>query len=253
MKTGDASEAGTNVSREEFEKLQGQLELLSKTNSPDKLLLENKEAKDVNSEALLKELIAGLQKKDDLQKYGSGYDYVEEKDIDPKDYLEHGTTFFVHKVGYVIVDDMRNGLPVRVPFGKPIIFQYQSTEKRQVGKHIELHNLATYTSFSQKEVDWLRKDTKFGLIFFDNIRTALNVNARLAEKLAKSINAVNNMEYNRVIQSCQGNDLPVTANVDEMRSQLAHFLAQAELEAEKDAQMKRTKDSIKDAAVLQRD
>ena len=250
MKTGEAKDAGNGVSREEFDKLQEQLALLAKTDRPDTLIVENKQAKDVSAETLLKDLIKGLQGKDDLDKYGDGYAYVKEEDIDPEDFLKHGVVFFVHKTGYVIVDDMRNGLPVRVPFGKPIIFAYESTHRTQVGKHVELHNLAIYTSYSQKEVDWLRKHTRFGLVFFDNIKTALNVNARLAEKLAKSIIAVNNMEYQRVIQACQGHKLPVTQNVDEMRSQLAHFLAIGELEAEKDAQMKRTKDSLKDQAVF---
>jgi len=249
MKTGDAPEAGNQVSREEFEKLQEQLAVLALTDKPDTLKV-SQEAQVPDQMALMKQLIDGLRGKDDLKKYGSGYDYVEESDIDPDDYNEHGVTFFVHKVGYVIVDDMRKGLPVRVPFGKPIIFQYQSTEKRQVGKYIELYNLATYTSFSKKETAWLRDHTRFGITFFDSIRTAMSVNARLAEKLAKTIHAVNGMEHNRIIEACKGHNLPITAKIDEMRSQLAHHLAQQELETERAAQKKRTIDSVKDQAVL---
>ena len=230
--------------------MQEQLALLTLTEKPDTLKV-GADQKVPDQMSLMKDLIAGLTKKDDLEKYGSGYAYVEEADIDPDDYLEHGVTFFVHKVGYVIVDDKRNGLPVRVPFGAPIIFQYQSTEKRSVGKYIELYNLATYTSFSKKEVKWLKEHTKFGIAFFDSIKTAMSINARLAEKLAKTINAVNGMESHRVIEACKGHDLPITAKIDEMRSQLAHKLAQEELEVEKEAIKKRTIDSIKDQTVLQ--
>ncbi len=207
---------------------------------------------DGSQEELLKQLVDGLKGKTDVEKYGDGTDYVDEKDLDPDDLLDdkNAVTFFAHKVGYVVVDDLRNGHPLRTPFGRPIIFKYQATRRRQVGKEVELFNFAVYTSLSKKEVKWLKEHTFFGILFFSENDAELSIDARKAAKLAKFMVSLSTMGQYELAKMARDHELPMMKGVNDMRVALANKFAEAEMKQEREVNTLRLKESAAADALL---
>ncbi len=254
MKTGDVKDDKQNsdsgVSREEFYKLQSQLESLQKMGANKDVLMTPGKAENISEGELLKQLVEGLKGKSDLEKYGDGFQYVDESDIDPKDVLEVPVTFFCHKVGYVIVDDMRNGNPVRTPFGRPIVFQYHSTEKKQAGKHVELHSLSMYVCKSKKELEWLRSHRQYGFMFFDKIKSALGADMKHATILARHMMQASNLSPHRVIEIAKSMNIPMSDDVDHLRALVAEKQAKEEITLTEKAHKDRTFESLKEQKIL---
>lgn len=197
---------------------------------------------------LVKELTA--EHKTDQEKYGDGEShYVDEKDIDPEDFLEIPVPFFCHKVGYVIVDDKRKGHIVRAPRGK-IVFKYDSTKRKQVGKEYELYNLSVYNSYSKTESEWLKEHSRYGSIFFDKINAAMGADARKAAKIAKFMNVLSNMEQHRLIRVAKSWQVPIIEDLNGMRIEIAYKQAQQEIEKEEAANLSRAEEAVKETLLL---
>jgi len=190
-----------------------------------------------DNKALLKamEAIEAMSAKSDADKYGSGHGYVDVADLDPDDLLDQGEeiVFYAHKTGYVIVDDIRQGLPVRTPFGKEIIFKYQATRRRQAGKEVELFNFSIYVCKSKKEAAWLMEHTYYGTIFYSRAEEALSMDARKAAKLAKYMTSLKAQDQFGVARTAKAHGIGMMENVNDMRIALANKLAEEEMAREK--------------------
>lgn len=233
-----------SISKEQFNALMARIgELESKSGS--KIISEPQSV----DNALLKQLSDALLRKDNLSVFGDGNKYVSEKDIDPADRLndEEAVTFFAHKIAYVIVDDLRDGHPVRTPFGRPIILKWQSGKVITKGKEQNIINLSAYTSYSKKEVDWLRKHRLFGVIFFESIKDAINVDHLRAHKIAKYMGNLMNMDGNKLVTTAQRLQLPMETDVHKLRIMLASYYADEDIKKEKVDQQMRNADSIKES------
>lgn len=194
--------------------------------------------------SLMKELVAGLKEKPDSEKYGGEGAYTQIEDIDPNDYLEKGHSFFCHQVGYIIVDDIRQGMPVQTPFKNVIKFVYQATKRTGTGNETKLHNLSSYTSHSKKEVEWLKKHRAFGSIFFTSHMDALNTDVQKAAKLARIMAVLNTSDVHRIISLGKQNGLEPTQDIHALRLAIANKQADDELEKENEANQIRLKESL---------
>jgi len=194
--------------------------------------------------SLMKELVAGLKEKPDSEKYGGEGTYTKIEDIDPEDYLEEGYSFFCHQVGYVIVDDTRQGMAVQTPFKNVIKFVYQATRKTGTGNETKLHNLSSYTSYSKKEVEWLKKHRAFGSIFFVSHMDALNADSRKAAKLARVMSVLNSSDVHRIIQIAKQNNIEPSQDINMLRLSIANKQVDEEMAKEDQANQIRLKESI---------
>lgn len=194
---------------------------------------------------LLKEVLLEIKGKPDSEKYGGEGTYVDNVDIDEEDWIDEGVPFFCHKVMYAIVDDMRNGHPVQTPYKNRIFFKYQYTRKVPGnGKEDQLHNLSVYVSHSNKEVEWLKKHTYFGSIFFLSHPEAMTIDVIKANKLAKHMMALTRMGSGKVITMAQSMGIANNKDIESLRIAIANNLADKEMTDEKAANALRVKEAI---------
>ena len=199
---------------------------------------------------VLKELVSQLQNKPDSEKYGGEDTYTRPEDIDPEDVLDEGVTFFSHQVFYVIADDKRNGHNVRTPFGKPIIFMYQSTRQVKHGNETKLHNVSAYTSYSKKEVEWIREHKFFGTIFFSTHTKAMSVDAIKASRLAKIIITLQRYEVHKVVKMARDLGIEPSQDIQGLRIAIANMQAEREMKAEEQSNLIKVRESIIEKDIL---
>lgn len=170
---------------------------------------------------LLRETIKSAKQKPDPNI--SAYNYVNEEEIDKEDIDEVGTLFCSYGTGYLIVDDLREGLPVLPPFKKPIslVFQGMNKTRDEHGKEV-LNTFCAYTSHSKKEAEWLRKHKLFGIRFFESATEAISKDASKAQKLVKFISGVMNMDQSQVVSACRQYGVGINRDIHSMRIALAY-------------------------------
>lgn len=180
-------------------------------------------------------IVDGLSKQSDAEIYGSGTDYVDESKLDPDDVLPEGyeESFYSHDTGYVIVDDLRNGRPVRTPFGGVIEFKYQATRTVGTGKEVDLYNFSLYTCRSRKEAAWMKAHSYFGVKFFSKAESALGVDARKAARISKLMNNLRNQGQAQVVNMCKQHGIGLMDSVQDMRIAIASKIAEEEMSKEK--------------------
>lgn len=168
--------------------------------------------------------------------------YYSPEEIDPDDVLQEPVIFYAYGYGYVITDNRINGKPVLTPFGQPIFFMHQATQKVGSGKHVELHSYCTYPSWSKKEVEWLRKHNRFGIHFFETAKEAMDVNSDVAARITKHLNAINGLEPAQIVNMYRKKGLPNTTDIVKMKNSLALEAVKEEVQNERSSQEKYFKD-----------
>ena len=205
---------------------------------------------DNNQANLIKDLTEAIKGRTDTEKYGGESFYVDPEDLDPEDIVDPGVSFYSHKVMYVIVDDRRQGLAVRTPFGKPIIFNYQSTKKVGTGKEAKLHNLSVYTSFSKKEINWLKECKGYGSVFFDTHTSALSTDSRKAEKLARIMNVLDRYNVAKISRLAEQNGIPQSMDPRNLKLAIANKQADDEILKENSQNEIRLKEAVIESEIL---
>lgn len=163
-------------------------------------------------------------------------DYEEgiyEEDIPTDDYDEEGVRFCAPFVGYVIVDDVRKGKRVKLPWGKKsAFFEYAATRKIQQGKYEATAPFSVYRSHSKKEIKWLREHTNYNLMFYESSTDAVNVDLLKIQKLGRIMTLLKNYELHDILKRCREYEVPISEDAARMRMQLAYKMADRELESE---------------------
>lgn len=177
-------------------------------------------------------IVAAMRGQQEID-YESGIttDQVPEDDFD-----EVGVRFCSPNLGYVVVDDIRKGHRVKLPFNKKyIFFEYQATKKtRNERGHIVTNPFSAYTSHSKKEIEWLRNYSGYGIFFYENSNDATNVDLSKITKLSRIMSVISNYELNDLNKRCKEHGVPLSDNVQQMRFELAYKMVEKEIDSEKD-------------------
>jgi hypothetical protein len=179
-------------------------------------------------------------------------DYVEEENIDPEDQLDEPHTFFCYKSGYFIVDDRRKGLPVQTPFGNTIRFQYNSSKRRTGfrGEEQRLH-IATYSTYSAKERDWLKNHSLFGVMFFDKLDKASDEFARKSALVATYFEHYQNANQQELISYCNSLGVDPVDDLKVMRIRLAEARADQDMRTTSEHTYHRLNESEKERMITE--
>lgn len=188
---------------------------------------------DASSLERLASIIESRNSPSNDKNFNFDYNYASEQDLDPEDVLpkEEWVTFIQHSVGTIIVDDLRNGRPVRAPFGK-IEFTYESTKAVKNGKEHEVHNFCKYTCKSKKELKWLRSHTLHNIIFFENIKGAMSTDASKAMKLATVVRGLSSMGSHDIVHMARSYGIAMNENVNAMRGEIALKIVENQIKDE---------------------
>lgn len=177
---------------------------------------------------------------------------IEEKDIPKDDFDKDGVIFCAPSAGYCLVDDMRQGHRIVLPYNKEaIFFSHQGTRRFQQGKHMMTASFCTYKSHSKKEQDWIRKHTLFGIVFYENSNQAMKIDMVRATKLARLMNTLRDFELPSIIQRAKEYDVPVSQDIHALRVNLALAMVDKELDSEKTASQRKMETRVKEKSLLE--
>lgn len=197
----------------------------------------------------LAEAITNKTKKDINYKEG-----IDESQIPVEDYLDQKdwVRFCVPVGGYILADDRRMGQIVNLPYGKEIIFfEHLITNIRSDGKHIVTTPIATYTCKSKKEAKWIRDHSLFGTFIFEDMGQVPGTNAEKALRLGAIRGVLNQHDAPTIISQAKSFGVPFNANIEQMKTELAIAMCDAEYEKENLAKQQFAETAWKDTILMQ--
>jgi len=207
---------------------------------------EVKEPNEGDLQSLLMKTLIEQNKKPDSEKYGQD-GYVDSAYIDEDDYIEKPVVFFCHMIGYVIVDDKRNGFASPNPYRKKaILFERPHMKKRGHGREQDIEYFSTYECHSKKEAKWLREHTYFGVKFFDELDLANSKNHDRALLISNYMNMVQDFDPTRVRQESRRRGIGTVRELQKQKVALAMAMADERLGKEEEKLSMRAKDAIAD-------
>jgi len=145
------------------------------------------------------------------------------------DWLENPVVFFAFSYQFSIHGDMRRGVETIPPQGairfKPVI-----RTKRKRGKETQVISVSSVVVHSKEVVDYLRTHTQYGILFFENVESAMNVDATWAQKMVEAQTAISRLSDIQVISRAQQEGIPVSQSPEDMRRQLVEKMAKRSIE-----------------------
>ena len=145
------------------------------------------------------------------------------------DWLENPVVFFAFSYQFSIHGDMRRGIETIPPQGairfKPVI-----RTKRKRGKETQVISVSSVVVHSKEVVDYLRTHTQYGILFFENVESAMNVDATWAQKMVEAQTSISRLSDIQVISRAQQEGIPVTQSPEDMRRQLVEKMAKRSIE-----------------------
>lgn len=146
-----------------------------------------------------------------------------------EDWLENPVVFFAFSYQFSIHGDMRRGVEAIPPQGairfKPVI-----RTKRKRGKETQVISVSSVVVHSKEVVDYLRSHTQYGILFFENVESAMNVDATWAQKMVEAQTAISRLSDIQVISRAQQEGIPVSQSPEDMRRQLVEKMAKRSIE-----------------------
>lgn len=197
----------------------------------------------------LAEAITKQTKKDINYKEG-----IDESQIPPDDYLDQKdwVRFCVPVGGYILTDDRRQGQIVNLPYGKEtIFFEHLLTNRRAVGKDTVTTPIATYTCKSKKEAKWIKDHSLFGTFIFEDVGQVPGTNAEKALRLGTIRSVLNQHDVATLISQSKPFGIPFNSNVEQLKTQLAQAMCDAEYEKESLAKQDFAREAWKDSILMQ--
>ena len=146
-----------------------------------------------------------------------------------EDWLENPVVFFAFSYQFSIHSDMRRGVEELPPHGairfKPVI-----RTKRKKGKETQVISVSSVIVHSKEVVDYLRSHTQYGILFFENVESAMNVDATWAQKMVEAQTSISRLSDVQVISRAQQEGIPVSQSPEDMRRQLVEKMAKRSIE-----------------------
>jgi hypothetical protein len=175
---------------------------------------------------MFKSQMSKMSLNNDKKELDADLAYVQELQ---EDWLENPVVFFAFSYQFSIHGDMRRGVETIPPQGairfKPVI-----RTKRKRGKETQVISVSSVVVHSKEVVDYLRTHTQYGILFFENVESAMNVDATWAQKMVEAQTSISRLSDIQVISRSQQEGIPVTQSPEDMRRQLVEKMAKRSIE-----------------------
>jgi hypothetical protein len=145
------------------------------------------------------------------------------KDLED-DWLESPVIFFAYSSNFSIHGDKKKGIYSESPTG-PVKFKTVIRTKRKGRKETQVISVSSVKVHSKALVAWLRGHSQFGIAFFENMDSAMNVDTNWAQKLVEANQSIQSLSDQQVIARSRQEGLPITTDPDRMRRTLVEHIA----------------------------
>lgn len=141
------------------------------------------------------------------------------------DWLEVPVVFFAYSINFSIHGDKQRGKVTIPPQGalrfKPII-----RTKRRRGKEEEVISVSSVKVHSKAVAEWMRGHSQFGIAFFENMDSVLNIDSGWAQRLVEASQSIQSLSDQQVIARCRQENIAIGSDVAKMRKALVSTIAE---------------------------
>jgi hypothetical protein len=153
-------------------------------------------------------------------------DYVSELE---DDWLEQPVVFFAFSFNFSIHGDKKRGLEDTPPHG-PIRFAPLIRTKRKGQRGTQVISVSSVKIQSKQVVDYLRGHSQFGIAFYENMGSAMNVDSTWAQKMIEAQQSISRLSDMQVIARAKQEGISVTQSPEGMRKQLIEIQAKRSID-----------------------
>lgn len=164
-----------------------------------------------------------------------------------EDWLESPVVFFAYSINFSIHGDKQRGKTTTPPEGavrfKPII-----RTKRRRGKEEEVISVSSVKVHSKSVSSWLRGHSQFGIAFFENMDSVLNIDSGWAQRLIEANQSIQRLSDQQVISRCRQENLPIGTDIVKMRKELVSKVAEKSIKHQEEMRNGKLKRAIVDSS-----
>lgn len=162
-----------------------------------------------------------------------------------EDWLDVPVVFFAYSINFSIHGDNCRGKATKPPQGavrfKPII-----RSKRKGRKGDEVISVSSIKIQSKSAAEYLRNHSQFGIAFFENMDSVLNIDSGWAQKLVEANQSIQKLSDQQIIARCRQQKIPISADVPSMRKALVADIAEKSLALQHKINYGRLENSVLD-------
>ena len=198
---------------------------------PAEKVKEKEKAESDNVNALLLKKLAELEEKigeleetknrqPDRYSTESRFGVVRSKNIPKSDKLDKPKTFVMMGRGYVLSVYNHEGSEVLAPYGLPVQFKWKNSEKRQTLDGEQAIHYSTFSTYSKKEVEFIKNSPFFGTLIFDSVTDLEEVNPALVSSIEQASTYVANMTQEELFGLAHTYKLDINMPINKLKTKL---------------------------------
>lgn len=136
-----------------------------------------------------------------------------------EDWLDVPVVFFAFSFNFSIHGDKKRGIE-ELPPGGAVRFVPLIRTKKKGQKGIQVISVSSVKVQSKSLVDYLRGHSQFGIAFYENMESALNIDATWAQKMVEAQQSISRLSDMQVIARAKQEGISVSQSPEGMRKQL---------------------------------
>jgi len=148
-------------------------------------------------------------------------DYVSELE---DDWLEVPVVFFAFSFNFSIHGDKKRGIESEPPQGA-IKFKPLIRTRRKSGKETQVVSVSSVKVQSKSVVDYLRNHSQYGIAFYENMESAMNIDSTWAQKMVEAQQSIGRLSDMQVIARAKQEGISVSQSPEKMRRELVEVTA----------------------------
>jgi hypothetical protein len=159
-----------------------------------------------------------------------GAEYIDDLE---DDWLEVPVVFFAYSFEFSIHGDKKMGKESAPPHGvvkfKPVI-----RTKRQGRRGEEVISVSSVKIQSKAVAEYLRNHSQFGIAFFENMDSVLNMNTDWAQRLIEANQSIQRLSDQQIISRCRQEGITIGTDISKMRKTLVEKIAKKSIKHQED-------------------
>lgn len=149
-------------------------------------------------------------------------DYVNDLE---EDWLEIPVVFFAFSLNFSIHGDKKRGIEELPPFGAIKFNPLIRTKKRGARGAVQVVSVSSVKVQSKTELEYLRGHSQFGIAFYENMESAMNVDATWAQKMVEAQQSISKLSDMQIIARAKQEGISISQSPEAMRRQLVEMQA----------------------------
>jgi len=145
------------------------------------------------------------------------------------DWLDQPVVFFAFSFNFAIHGDKKRGVESLPPSG-PIRFQPLIRTKRRRQRDVQVISVSSVKIQSREVVEYLRGHSQFGIAFYENMGSAINVDSTWAQKMIEAQQSISRLSDMQIIARAKQEGVSVTQSPETMRKQLIELQAKRSID-----------------------